>query len=61
MKQESQNSVYIGAATLVWCQQVSPALLPEALPYKAGVPSLVTLLPSHHGNGNLSIGILSHL
>ena len=38
-----------------------PALLLEALPRNVGVPSLVTLLLSHHGKANLSLGILGYL
>ena len=47
---------YFGAAPTS-CQ----ALLLKALPHNIGVPSLVTLLPSHHGKGSISLGIFGRL
>ena len=38
-----------------------PALLLEASSHNVRVLSWVTLLPSFHSKGNLSVGILSHL
>ena len=68
---KSVHFCWHGTNILAWCKYQHgyfsvapinhPALLLDMLPCSVGVPSVVTLLPSYHSKGNLSLGIFSHL